>query len=109
MQPYTCTLHPTPYAQHPSPYTPSQASAADAGAPVHVAVLADPQLTDATSYDVPPAVARVAAWYCDLFLLRAWRRVALAHSPDQIVFLGDLVDGGSRRAPTTPLPASCHL
>jgi hypothetical protein len=64
----------------------------------HVAVIADPQLSDFTSY---PAFARKGTWtlglverICDAYMHRAFRHAVLAKKPDHVLFLGDLLDGG---------------
>ena len=65
---------------------------------VRVAVVADPQLTDATSY---PSFAPASSWtlaiverVSDAFQHRAFRRALLPRRPDRVLFLGDLTDGG---------------
>ena len=77
---------------------PTLATVAPPDAHVRVAVVADPQLTDATSY---PSFAPASSWtlaiverVSDAFQHRAFRRALLPRRPDRVLFLGDLTDGG---------------
>ena len=65
---------------------------------VHVAVIADPQLTDHTSYRLR---APRGSWplamverLSDVYMSRAFRSAVLPTTPRHVLFLGDLLDGG---------------
>ena len=67
------------------------------GDPVHVAVIADPQLADHTSYAFAPYgswTLAVVERLADVYQHRAFRSAVLPRRPQHILFLGDLVDGG---------------
>lgn len=65
---------------------------------VHVAVIADPQLTDHTSYTsfAPRGSWSLAAVerLSDVYMTRAFRSAVLPRRPRHALFLGDLLDGG---------------
>ncbi|KAJ7543628.1 hypothetical protein O6H91_09G045800 [Diphasiastrum complanatum] len=63
---------------------------------VRVALIADPQLTDRTSYGMAPGslALKMTQFYSDIYMRRAFRSSVLALEPDAIIFLGDLFDGG---------------
>lgn len=54
------------------------------------------QLTDRTSYNQKPGslALRLTQFYSDIYMRRAFRSSVLGKKPDQIIFLGDLLDGG---------------
>ncbi|KAJ1487691.1 hypothetical protein T484DRAFT_1785760 [Baffinella frigidus] len=62
-----------------------------------VVFIADPQLTDRTSYESLPSgpLLAIVRWICDAYLARADVMVRFL-SPDAGVILGDLMDGGLR-------------
>ncbi|KAG0564299.1 hypothetical protein M758_8G095400 [Ceratodon purpureus] len=68
---------------------------------IRIAVIADPQLTDRTSYNQKPGslALRLTQFYSDIYMRRAFRSSVLGKKPDQIIFLGDLLDGGPILAP----------
>lgn len=76
----------------------SSASGADDGSTnvIRIAVIADPQLTDRTSYNQKPGslALRLTQFYSDIYMRRAFRSTILGTKPDHILFLGDLLDGG---------------
>jgi predicted MPP superfamily phosphohydrolase len=59
------------------------------------------QLTDRTSYNQKPGslALRLTQFYSDIYMRRAFRSSVLGKQPDQIIFLGDLLDGGPILAP----------
>uniref|UniRef100_A0A7C9A694 Calcineurin-like phosphoesterase domain-containing protein n=1 Tax=Opuntia streptacantha TaxID=393608 RepID=A0A7C9A694_OPUST len=61
---------------------------------VKLAVIADPQLMDRTSHDLPPLALEIAQFYTDLHMRRAFLSAILPFKPDVILFLGDYFDGG---------------
>jgi predicted MPP superfamily phosphohydrolase len=62
---------------------------------VNVVVIADPQLTDAYSYKQSPGlVLSLTEFYSDIYMRRNFKRIQFYLSPDVIVFVGDLMDGG---------------
>ena len=69
-----------------------------ASSPVsHVAVIADPQLTDHTSYRECPKdswTLSLVQRLCDAYQHRAFRLAVLPKRPDRVLFVGDLIDGG---------------
>ncbi|KAJ2097114.1 hypothetical protein GGI09_004004 [Coemansia sp. S100] len=67
----------------------------DAGvAPVHVALVADPQIVDHYSYDQTGALLRVVEFYTDIYLRKSYNVLQTIRQPEAIIFLGDLFDGG---------------
>jgi hypothetical protein len=65
-----------------------------AQAPVSIAVIADPQLTDDTSYPHIPSVVRyLAKIYCDLYAKKARMFLQSILKPQYTLFLGDMFDG----------------
>ena len=71
------------------------------GDPVRVAVIADPQLADHTSYAFAPHgswTLAVVERLADVYQHRAFRSAVLPLRPQHILFLGDLVDGGFNTA-----------
>ncbi|KAI8615342.1 Metallo-dependent phosphatase-like protein [Chytriomyces sp. MP71] len=65
------------------------------GKDVHVAVIADPQLTDAYSYRMNPGWKLSAVeFYSDIFMKRNFKLLNWQFEPDYIIILGDLMDGG---------------
>ncbi|XP_010525666.1 PREDICTED: metallophosphoesterase 1-like, partial [Tarenaya hassleriana] len=61
-----------------------------------VAVIADPQLMDKTSFRLPSRTLalELAQFYTDLNLRRSFFQSILPFKPDVILFLGDYFDGG---------------
>ena len=66
---------------------------------VHVAVVADPQLTTYLSYRElgrgNPGLIAVEG-ISDAYMSRAFRRAVLSNDPEHVLFLGDLIDQGER-------------
>jgi len=86
-----------PLFRCPWPPLPNASGVDDASSnAIRVAVIADPQLTDRTSYNQEPGSLglRLTQFFSDLYMRRAFRSSVLGMKPDQIVFLGDLFDGG---------------
>jgi hypothetical protein len=77
--------------------------------PIRVLVIADPQITDRTSYGMKPG--SLALWltqfYSDIYMRRAFRTSVLGLEPEQIVFLGDLFDGGPFLSPKECVVVFC--
>jgi len=62
--------------------------------PLHILVLADPQILDARSYPGRnPWLMWLSQMIVDLYLRKSWRAVQKLQ-PDAVVFLGDMMDGG---------------
>ncbi|KAF9581847.1 hypothetical protein BGW38_001003, partial [Lunasporangiospora selenospora] len=59
-----------------------------------IAIIADPQLTDWYSYNQSGWVLTLVEFYTDLFMRRSFHRLHNHLSPDAVLFLGDLMDGG---------------
>ncbi|KAI9013150.1 Metallo-dependent phosphatase-like protein [Gaertneriomyces semiglobifer] len=59
-----------------------------------IAVIADPQLTDAYSYGQQGTALSITQFYSDLYMKRNFRILQEKHKPDGVIFLGDLMDGG---------------
>lgn len=59
-------------------------------------VIADPQLSDAYSYNTAEGFKlSVVKYYCDIYLKRAFRAILSSSIPfETILYLGDLFDGG---------------
>ncbi len=67
------------------------------------------QITDRTSYGMKPG--SLALWltqfYSDIYMRRAFRTSVLGLEPEQIVFLGDLFDGGPFLSPKECVVVFC--
>ncbi len=62
--------------------------------PTHVLVVADPQILDHRSYpDRPAILTYITQVLVDLNIRKNWRE-ATRLSPDAVIFLGDMMDGG---------------
>ncbi|KAG0264120.1 hypothetical protein DFQ27_001414 [Actinomortierella ambigua] len=59
-----------------------------------VAIVADPQLTDWSSYGQKGILLALVEFYTDLFMSRSFDYFHSLHQPDAVLFLGDLMDGG---------------
>ena len=60
-----------------------------------LAIIADPQLTDAYSYKQSPGISLwLTQFYSDLYMRRAFAAMQASFDPQAILFLGDLMDGG---------------
>lgn len=59
-----------------------------------MAVIADPQLTDAYSYHQSGFALHLTQFYSDLYMQRAFAALQTSFQPNGILFLGDLMDGG---------------
>ncbi|KAJ2716495.1 hypothetical protein H4R19_000610 [Coemansia spiralis] len=74
---------------------PDGASVVAAGAPpVHVAIVADPQIVDHYSYGQTGALLRVVEFFTDIYVRKAYVLLQQLRQPSVAVFLGDLMDGG---------------
>ncbi|KAI9350016.1 Metallo-dependent phosphatase-like protein, partial [Zopfochytrium polystomum] len=63
--------------------------------PSHLLLLGDPQLTDAFSYRQQPGLLlSLTQFYSDVFMRRNYRLISSYLSPDYVIILGDLFDGG---------------
>ncbi|XP_024527227.1 uncharacterized protein C630.12 isoform X2 [Selaginella moellendorffii] len=64
--------------------------------PLRIVLIADPQLTDRTSYGMDPRslLLKIIQFYSDIYMRRAFRSSVLGLEPDEILFLGDYFDGG---------------
>ncbi|KAI8823893.1 Metallo-dependent phosphatase-like protein [Chytriomyces cf. hyalinus JEL632] len=67
----------------------------EGGKDVHVALIADPQLTDAYSYRMNPGTKlSLVEFYSDIYMKRNFKLLNARFNPDHIIVLGDLMDGG---------------
>ncbi|KAI8343671.1 Metallo-dependent phosphatase-like protein [Chlamydoabsidia padenii] len=73
---------------------PSSISPLDDPLPQRVLLIADPQVTDAYSYDRTGILLWLTEFYSDLYMRRSYHHLTNSKQPEQIVFLGDLMDGG---------------
>ncbi|CAI2163788.1 3507_t:CDS:2 [Funneliformis geosporum] len=62
--------------------------------PVHVAIIADPQVIDDYSYGRTGILQRISEIYPDMYMRKNWVNLQNIFDPDAIIFLGDLMDGG---------------
>ena len=63
--------------------------------PHHAALIADPQLVDPHTYPGRPwPLSTLTVFFTDLYLRRSFSRITKELSPDTVLFLGDLFDGG---------------
>eukprot|EP00842_Homolaphlyctis_polyrhiza_P000012 jgi/Hompol1/1010/HPOL_004493-RA len=64
-------------------------------AEVHVAVIADPQLTDAYSYNQNPGILLwLTEFFSDIYMRRNYWLMQRLLQPVYVIFAGDLMDGG---------------
>ncbi|KAI8086710.1 Metallo-dependent phosphatase-like protein [Halteromyces radiatus] len=73
---------------------PAPSTSLDSNAPERVLLIADPQVTDAYSYDRQGVLLWLTEFYSDLYMQRSYQHVTRQRQPDKIVILGDLMDGG---------------
>ena len=67
----------------------------EGAAPHHLVLIADPQLVDPHTYPGRPwPLSSLTEMYTDLYMTRNFRRITSNLTPDSVVFLGDLFDGG---------------
>ncbi|ORX91843.1 Metallo-dependent phosphatase [Basidiobolus meristosporus CBS 931.73] len=59
-----------------------------------MALIADPQITDAYSYKQHGLVLRLVEFYTDIYMKRSYRILQSQLEPQVIFYLGDLFDGG---------------
>ncbi|KAI1315884.1 hypothetical protein EDD11_000260 [Mortierella claussenii] len=59
-----------------------------------IAIVADPQLTDWYSYKQLGLSLWLTEFFTDIFMRRSFGRLHREFSPDAVLFLGDLMDGG---------------
>ncbi|KAJ1805193.1 hypothetical protein LPJ75_005383, partial [Coemansia sp. RSA 2598] len=71
-----------------------QAAGTVAAKPVHMAVIADPQIVDHYSYDQTGLLLRITEFFTDIYLRKSYRFLQTLRRPQKIIFLGDLMDGG---------------
>ncbi|CAB4382347.1 unnamed protein product [Rhizophagus irregularis] len=62
--------------------------------PVHVAIIADPQIIDDYSYGRTGILQKISEIYPDMYMRKNWINLQHIFDPDAIIFLGDLMDGG---------------
>ncbi|GES79079.1 metallo-dependent phosphatase [Rhizophagus clarus] len=65
-----------------------------ASEPVHVAIIADPQIIDDYSYGRTGILQKISEIYPDMYMRKNWINLQHMFDPDAIIFLGDLMDGG---------------
>jgi hypothetical protein len=60
-----------------------------------MAIVADPQIIDAYSYNQSPGLGlTLTEFYTDIYMVKSFYYLQKLHQPDAILFLGDLFDGG---------------
>ncbi|KAJ2747164.1 hypothetical protein GGI20_000778 [Coemansia sp. BCRC 34301] len=62
--------------------------------PMHVALVADPQIVDHYSYEQTGLLLRVTEFFTDIYLRKAYNVLQTVRHPQTIIFLGDMLDGG---------------
>ncbi|KAK9762471.1 hypothetical protein K7432_011749 [Basidiobolus ranarum] len=62
--------------------------------PIRLALIADPQITDAYSYKQHGFILRLVEFYTDIYMKRTYRILQSQMEPQVIFYLGDLFDGG---------------
>ncbi|KAJ2201134.1 hypothetical protein IW144_000537 [Coemansia sp. RSA 522] len=62
--------------------------------PVHVAIIADPQIVDAYSYNQSGLLLRLTEFFTDIYMRKSYTALQQLQQPPTIIFLGDLMDGG---------------
>ncbi|KAJ2663357.1 hypothetical protein IW148_002487 [Coemansia sp. RSA 1199] len=62
--------------------------------PVHVAIIADPQIVDAYSYNQSGLLLRITEFFTDIYMRKSYVALQQLKAPPTIIFLGDLMDGG---------------
>ncbi|KAI8322897.1 Metallo-dependent phosphatase [Martensiomyces pterosporus] len=71
---------------------PSKAN--DGVEPVHVAIVADPQIVDHYSYGQTGLLLRTVEFFTDIYMRKSYIFLQAIRRPDIVIFLGDLMDGG---------------
>ncbi|KAJ2496349.1 hypothetical protein GGH96_005901 [Coemansia sp. RSA 1972] len=61
---------------------------------VHVAIIADPQIVDAYSYNQSGLLLRITEFFTDIYMRKSYTVLQQLQQPPTIIFLGDLMDGG---------------
>ncbi|KAI9326848.1 Metallo-dependent phosphatase-like protein [Obelidium mucronatum] len=64
------------------------------GTDTRVALIGDPQLTDAYSYRQHGLLLWLTQFYSDVFMKRNFKLLNHIYKPDRILILGDIMDGG---------------
>lgn len=77
-----------------APCTFGSTNIADGDDALRIAMIADPQLTDRYSYKQSGVKLALVQFFCDAYMKKAFGLIMLYRSPDAVVFLGDLLDGG---------------
>jgi hypothetical protein len=63
--------------------------------PQRLAIVADPQLSDAYSYRQSRGILlSLVEFYSDIFMRRSYHALQMNYQPQAVLFLGDLTDGG---------------
>jgi hypothetical protein len=57
-------------------------------------LIADPQITDDMSYQQPPLLMSFIKFYSALYMKRNYKHLINTIQPNEIFFLGDLMDNG---------------
>ncbi|KAJ2726266.1 hypothetical protein GGI07_000743 [Coemansia sp. Benny D115] len=62
--------------------------------PVHLAIVADPQIIDHYSYGQSGVLLKVVEFFTDIYIRKSYRFLQTIRNPSHVIFLGDLMDGG---------------
>jgi len=78
-------------------------------APHRLVLIADPQLVDPHTYPGRPwPLSSLTESYTDMYMARNFRLINANFNPDNIIFLGDLLDGGREWATSKVRPSKEH-
>ncbi|ORY47382.1 Metallo-dependent phosphatase [Rhizoclosmatium globosum] len=64
------------------------------GKDIRIALIGDPQLTDAYSYRQNGLLLYLTQFYSDVFMKRNFKLLNYIYKPDYVLILGDIMDGG---------------
>ncbi|KAJ2809416.1 hypothetical protein H4R20_000141 [Coemansia guatemalensis] len=69
-------------------------SSTDNEPPIHVALVADPQIVDNYSYGQTGLLLRTVEFFTDIYLRKSYTALQQLRQPAATIFLGDMFDGG---------------
>jgi len=73
---------------------PEPEGAASMSDDIHMLLIADPQITDKSSYGQNPGLLlTLTEHYSDTYMTRAFQTLLQTHEPHRVLFLGDMTDG----------------
>src|SRR4051794_31346610 len=62
--------------------------------PYRIILIGDPQIIDEYSYGRRGILQKISEIFPDMYMHKNWENIGITFSPDAIIFMGDLLDGG---------------